>query len=102
MLVSSPACPPVQHVVRAVNAVTSTFNPRFLVYLALGGSLPAIPLPLLGVGTVAAAAGLGLGQVLQVGPMPYQIGCHVGCRVCLCRRTPGPRQLLKTGPQLST
>ena len=90
-------CSSAQHVVRAVNAVTSTFNPRFLVYLALGGSLPAIPLPLLGVGTVAAAAGLGLGQLLQVGCLVgyrSQIGCHVGYRVCLCRRRPGPRQLL--------
>lgn len=92
--VSYPACPFAQHVVRAVNAVTSMFNPRFLVYLVLGRSLPAIPLPLLGVGTVAAAAGLGLGQLLQVGAIPYQTGCHVGYRVCICRRRPWPRQLL--------
>ena len=57
-----------QPVVRTVNALTATFNPRFLAYLALalGGSLPALPWPLLGVGLVAAALGLGLGQLLQV------------------------------------
>ena len=54
--------------VRTVNALTATFNPRFLAYLALalGGSLPALPWPLLGVGLGAAAAGLVLGQLLQV------------------------------------
>ena len=62
------SCMRAQPVVRTVNALTATFNPRFLAYLALAlnGSLPALPWPLLGVGLVAAAAGLVLGQLLQV------------------------------------
>jgi hypothetical protein len=70
-----------QHVVRAVNAVTATFSPRFIVYLVLGHSLPSLPLPLLGSGTVASLLGLFLGQFLQARALSRQLPVRLLSRV---------------------
>jgi hypothetical protein len=74
-----------QHVVRAVNAVTATFSPRFIVYLVLGRSLPSLPLPLLGTGTVASLLGLFLGQFLQARALVCSRGRQPACVRLLSR-----------------